>query len=110
MSAEFFHGQPVMIDYTPVADVSAGDMIALGTKTLVAHTDIPADELGALSYPGGQSVYKVTLDAGRVLALGAAVTVDLALGDTSGAVAFGIAVAAADQTAGDTHVLAMLDN
>lgn len=110
MSAVFHHGEPVMIDYTPPADVVAGTIIQIGPKTCVAHTDIEANDLGALSWPGGQSAYRVTLDAGKVFAVGDPVTVDLALGDTSGAVAFGFCITAADQTAGDTFVYAMLDN
>ena len=55
--ATFRHGDPVMIDYTPGADVSAGDVVLLGnTAGLacgVAHRDIANGEQGALAAGGG---------------------------------------------------------
>ena len=57
--ATFRHGHPVMVDYTPGADVAAGDMVLLGNTaglTLgVAHSDIANGVLGALG--GGGGVY-----------------------------------------------------
>jgi predicted RecA/RadA family phage recombinase len=41
------------IDYTPDADVNAGDVIVLGTNMLgIAKLDIKAEELGALALVG----------------------------------------------------------
>jgi predicted RecA/RadA family phage recombinase len=41
------------IDYTPEADVSAGDVVVLGTNLIgIAKLDIKANELGALSLVG----------------------------------------------------------
>lgn len=59
--ATFRHGDPVMIDYTPSADVSAGDVVLLGNTTGltcgVVHTDIANAALGAIAAGGG--VYDV---------------------------------------------------
>lgn len=50
------------IDYTPVADVAAGDMVVLANKLVgVAKLDIKAAELGALALTG---VYEVTKNSG----------------------------------------------
>jgi predicted RecA/RadA family phage recombinase len=54
-----------MIDHTPVADVSAGDVIVIGGLVCIAHNDIPAGQLGALSVGG---VYDVEKDASDVSA------------------------------------------
>jgi len=57
----FRHGDPVMIDYTPSADVSAGDVVILGnTAGLtcgVVHTDTANAALGSVAAGGG--VYDV---------------------------------------------------
>lgn len=44
------------IDYTPAADVAAGDVVILGDLVGVAKLDIKAGELGALALTG---VYEV---------------------------------------------------
>lgn len=109
----FHSGEPHMVDATLAAAASAGDAIVLGAKLLVAHTDIPANELGALSYPGGQSTYKITLAAGDSYAVGDPVTVNPATGETNAAAgtAFGICVGAdVNQANGDAEVTATLDN
>lgn len=108
---EFYHGEPHMVDYTPNAAVVAGDAIVLGSKTLVSHTDIPANELGALSYPGGQSTYKIDLATGASFAIGDPVTVNPATGQAPGAAPFGICVKQdVNQATGSTIVYATLDN
>lgn len=78
--AIFRHGDPVMVDYTPGADVDAGDMILIGNLTGwtlgVAHVDIANGDLGALAagggvydcmvasnYAAGSKVYKPTANA-----------------------------------------------
>lgn len=57
MTLKFIHGDPQMIDYTPGADVTAGDVVSLGGTTGaccgVAHHDIPNGTLGALAATGG---------------------------------------------------------
>lgn len=59
--ATYRHGEPLMIDYTPSADVSAGDVVLLGNTTGltcgVVHTDIANAALGAIAAGGG--VYDV---------------------------------------------------
>ena len=55
-----FHGNPLMVDYTPGSDVAAGDVVELGDVPFIAHNKISANELGALAAGGG--VYKATSD------------------------------------------------
>ena len=92
------------IDYTPMEDVAAGDVVILSDKLVgVAKLDIKAGELGALAVVG---VYEIAT-GGAVVALGDVVSVDPATGKvaaagTSGAVKFGHAVTAA--TASDATV------
>lgn len=61
MEASYRHGHPVMIDYTPGANIAAGQVVLLGnTAGLtcgVAHNDIVSGELGAIA--GGGGVYDV---------------------------------------------------
>lgn len=51
------HGEPVMIDYTPGANVSAGDVVDLGNTTGltcgVVHVDIANGVQGAIAAGGG---------------------------------------------------------
>lgn len=47
--ASFRHGKPLMLDHTPSADVTSGEVIAVGDGCLIAHSDIPADTLGAVA-------------------------------------------------------------
>ena len=56
------------IDYTPTADVAAGDVVVLDNKLVgVAKLDIKAGELGALALTG---VYEVTKNSGVAFAAG----------------------------------------
>ena len=84
------------IDYTPMADVAAGDVVVLANKLVgVAKLDIKAGELGALALTG---VYEMTKAAGVAFALGSEVAWDrtnkkaVAAG-ASGSVKMGHAVA-----------------
>jgi predicted RecA/RadA family phage recombinase len=56
---DFLHGDPLMIDHTPSSAVSAGDVVIVAGKACIAHTDIPADTLGAVAWPNGRAVYVV---------------------------------------------------
>ena len=96
------------IDYTPEADVAAGDIIKIGKIVGIAKLDIKAGELGALALCG---VYEIATN-GTAIEAGAVVFVDPATGKVcaegaSGAVKFGHAVAAA--AAADTLVLIRLE-
>jgi predicted RecA/RadA family phage recombinase len=55
--ATFRHGDPVMVDYTPSANVSAGQVILIGNTAGwtcgIAHVDIANAALGALAAGGG---------------------------------------------------------
>ena len=84
------------VDYTPMNDVAAGDVVALGTKFFgVAKLDIKAGELGALALTG---VYEVAKNSGVAFAAGMEVGWDAAnkkavAAGTSGSVKIGHAVA-----------------
>ena len=96
------------IDFTPAADVAAGDIVKVGNLVGVAKLDIRAGELGALALCG---VYEIATNGSAVEA-GAVVFVDPATGKVcaegaSGAVKFGHAVAAA--AAADTLVHVRLE-
>ena len=96
------------IDFTPTADVAAGDVVKVGNLVGVAKLDIRAGELGALALCG---VYEIATN-GAAIEAGAVVFVDPATGkvcaeSASGAVKFGHAVAAAAAT--DTLVLVRLE-
>lgn len=51
--ADFVHGNPLMVDYTPGSAVSIGDVVVLGQVPYVAHRAIAAGEKGALAAGGG---------------------------------------------------------
>jgi predicted RecA/RadA family phage recombinase len=55
--ATFRHGDPVMVDYTPGADVAAGDVVLLGNlagwTNGIAHVPIANAAVGALAAGGG---------------------------------------------------------
>jgi predicted RecA/RadA family phage recombinase len=58
--ADFWHGSPLMMDYTPGSAVAAGDVVVIGEIPCIAHTAIAANEVGAVAVGGG--VYRVTTD------------------------------------------------
>ena len=96
------------IDFIPASDVAAGDIVKVGSLVGVAKLDIKAGELGALALCG---VYEIATN-GTAIEAGAVVSVDPGTGkvcaaDTSGAVKFGHAVAAAGTT--DTLVNVRLE-
>ena len=63
----------VQLDYTPSADVTAGDIINLGVSLVgVAANDIAANQLGSLSTAG---VYEIAKPTGAMIA-GAVVDFD----------------------------------
>ena len=110
MAAEFHHGDPLMVDYTPGTAVTAGDIVDIGSGTIcVAHGDIAANELGAVGFPGGNAVYRITLATAAAFAVGATVNVDPSTNEASagGPNFFGRAVGrAVDQATGDVFVYA----
>ena len=96
------------IDFTPSADVAAGDIVKLGSLVGVSKLDIRAGELGALALVG---VYEIATN-GTAIAAGAVVSVDPGTGKVcdpgaAGAVKFGHAIGAAAAT--DTLVLVRLE-
>ena len=98
------------IDYTPVADVTAGDVIVQDELVAIADSDILANKLGALNT---EDVYEVDGDATEVFAIGNIVYWDVAdqnatlLPDTGTNKKMGYAVSARGAVAGD--VLVKLD-
>ena len=55
------------IDYTPTADVAAGDVIRLGKMIGVSKLDIKSGELGALALVG---VYELAVKSGKAFSVG----------------------------------------
>jgi predicted RecA/RadA family phage recombinase len=70
-TAQFIHDGD-SIDYTPVAAVSAGDVVVQGELVCVAKLDIAAGTLGALATKG---VFDVPKDTGSGTAFAAGVKV-----------------------------------
>jgi predicted RecA/RadA family phage recombinase len=69
--ATFVH-EGASIDYTPAADVAAGDVVVQGDLVGVAKLDIKAGKLGALAVEGVFDFAKAT-GAGTAIAVGALV-------------------------------------
>lgn len=65
------------IDFTPAADVSAGDVIVQGDMVGVAKLDIPAGKLGALALTGVYAATKAT-GAGSAIPAGTKLYFDAA--------------------------------
>lgn len=61
------------IDYTPTADIAAGDVVRIGSLKGVAKLDIKAGELGALALTG---VYEMAVKSGKAFAAGQAAYFD----------------------------------
>jgi len=59
MTARFIHNGDA-IDYTPAADVAAGDVVVHKELVAVAKLDIPANKLGALHVTGVYDFPKAT--------------------------------------------------
>lgn len=55
------------IDYTPTADVAAGDVVRIGSLKGIAKLDIKSGELGALALTG---VYEMAVKTGKAFAAG----------------------------------------
>lgn len=60
-----------MVDHTPSAAVSAGDVVVCGDELRICHTDIAANRKGALAAPGGTAVYMVLKATGAAINIGA---------------------------------------
>lgn len=69
--ATYLYGDVTKVDYTPGSAVAAGDVIVSGDCCLIAHLDIAAGELGAVTIHGG--VYSETKATGEAWAIGASV-------------------------------------
>lgn len=61
-TATFWSGNPLMLDYTPVAFTGAGTCIKVGAGVYILHVDIQANQLGA--YSAGPGLYSVLAAAG----------------------------------------------
>lgn len=59
--ATFKHGSPRMVEYTPVADIAAGDVVVTDNTPRVAHLPIATGVQGSLAAAGG--VYEMAGDA-----------------------------------------------
>lgn len=91
------------VDYTPSADVAAGDIVVQGALIGVAVADIPANTLGAIAVEG---TFDIVKDENAISA-GAAVFWDAVAGNataTTKTAALGVAVEAAADTASTVRV------
>lgn len=77
------------IDYTPDADVAAGDIVDLGTSVGIALHDIPANTTGALARHGVFDVAKFT---GEEIAIWAPVYYDAGTNTATGTIGYSEAV------------------
>lgn len=84
------------VDYTPAADVAAGDIVVQGDLVGVAKLDIPAGKRGSLSVCG---VYDIVKKASETITVGSQIYWDASAATaTAGDVVLGIAVADAAAT------------
>jgi len=96
-----FRAQGTTIDYTPVADVAAGQAVKVGPFVGVADVAIPANKLGALRVSG---IYEFNGNLGSFVNQGTEMDIDFTLnqmaingsGDTA------VKVFAAEYIAGST--------
>ncbi|ADV63007.1 protein of unknown function UCP030771 [Isosphaera pallida ATCC 43644] len=72
MAQAIFVHEGASIDYTPAADVAAGDVVVQGDLVGVAKLDIKAGKFGALAVEGVFDFAKAT-GAGTAIAVGALV-------------------------------------
>jgi predicted RecA/RadA family phage recombinase len=70
MQAEFIRGNPLMPEYTPGADHTAGDVIVVGEVTRIAHRDLKTGILGALAAGGGEYRVGKATGGGTAIASG----------------------------------------
>ena len=76
MEAKYLHEGKV-VDYTPSVDIPAGSVVAIFELVGIAHSDIAAGQLGALSVQGVYEVVKAT-GAGKAITEGMKVYWDAA--------------------------------
>lgn len=92
------------VDYTPVADVAAGDVIDLGSFVGIAQRAIPANTLGALAIEG---VFEVNKYTGQAIPYGTRVYWDVGTTTVTSTSAYSEATmgfAVNEAAAGDTTV------
>jgi len=92
------------IDFTPAADIHAGDVVRLGRLVGIAKLDIKAGELGALALVG---VYEFKVKAGETIEAGDGVYFDPLAGTVTktapgaGSTTFSVGVAVAHADPGE---------
>lgn len=59
MSFSVYHGSPLMVDYTPTSNVSAGSVVTFAGKRCVVISDLVDTVKGALAWPNGTTVFTV---------------------------------------------------
>lgn len=63
-----FRNNGITIDYTPVANVTSGDVVVLGSIVGIADHDITANQLGALTIEGVYQLPKATGSSSAIAA------------------------------------------
>ena len=61
-------GMPEYLDHTPAADITAGDVVVIGARVLVADRAIPANTKGALACCGVYQMPKSTAGGSAIAA------------------------------------------
>jgi len=60
MGANYRQGETLMVDYTPVANLEGGSIVAINGLLAVIHSDSVNGVISAASFPNGNAVYEVT--------------------------------------------------
>lgn len=58
MPVYYHHGAPLMADYTPGTAKVAGEVVVVGEENRIVHSDIEANQLGAIALPCGSAIYR----------------------------------------------------
>ena len=111
MIAKYVHRDEI-IDYTPTADVAAGDIVVIGDIVGIAKLDIKAGVLGALALTGVYDIVKAA-GTGTAVTRGAKVywnaTTKVATADSSSGVNLYLGKAFAAAADADTVVRVRLN-
>lgn len=86
--AVFIHGDPIMLDYMPLADLAGGDVVDLGNCVGITHRPIPAGTTAAGALGVGPGVYDFLKFTGEAVALWAPVYWDVGTGTATGTIGY----------------------
>ena len=117
MGAFYRQGETLMVDYTPVADLEGGSIVAIGSLQAVIHSDCVTGTVTAASFPNGNAVYEITkatpaneFAVGDLVHGNAGNTAALSSAANSGGGDDRLGVCVKASSASDTTVWAVLDS